>query len=196
MIYSEAQFQQLLSIAKKAISEHLNGQKSINLPKPSDPQLGHNGAVFVTLNKSGRLRGCIGSLTPYRALYIDVANNAMASAFSDPRFPALQRHELEQELALSLSILTPSVEMRFSDESDLISQIRVGIDGLILQDGGHRGTFLPSVWEQLPTVELFWSHLKQKAGLPTDHWSETLKVSRYTTEYYQMAWDDIPEFEI
>ena len=72
--------------------------------------------------------------------------------------------------------------MSFSSEKDLLEQIRPGIDGLILEDMGYRGTFLPSVWESLPTVNDFWHHLKLKAGLSADHWSRQLKVSRYTVE--------------
>ncbi len=72
--------------------------------------------------------------------------------------------------------------MTFTGEADLLAQIRPNVDGLILEDAGRRGTFLPSVWESLPDVTTFWAHLKAKAGLPADHWSNTLKVSRYTTE--------------
>ena len=74
--------------------------------------------------------------------------------------------------------------MQFNSEEDLLRQIRPQIDGLILEDNGRRGTFLPSVWEQLPVAEDFWRHLKRKAGLAADHWSDTLKVSRYTVESF------------
>ncbi|MFI3218892.1 MAG: AMMECR1 domain-containing protein, partial [Methylococcales bacterium] len=70
----------------------------------------------------------------------------------------------------------------FSSEQDLVSQIQPNIDGLILQEGHLRGTFLPSVWEQLPDPKQFLQHLKQKAGLPPDYWSNTVKIYRYTTE--------------
>ena len=78
--------------------------------------------------------------------------------------------------------ITQPEPIKFSSEQDLLHQLRPKIDGLILTDHGHRGTFLPSVWDQLPTPELFWSHLKLKAGLPPDHWSDTLQVARYTAE--------------
>ena len=60
--------------------------------------------------------------------------------------------------------------------------MRPGIDGLILSDKGYRGTFLPSVWEELRTPELFFQQLKVKAGLPKEYWSKTLKLERYTVE--------------
>jgi AMMECR1 domain-containing protein len=72
----------------------------------------------------------------------------------------------------------------FSSEQELLAQLRPGVDGLILHFGHHHGTFLPSVWEQLPDPPIFLAHLKQKAGLPVDFWSPELRVERYTTEYF------------
>ena len=72
--------------------------------------------------------------------------------------------------------------MSFASEADLLAQIVPGVDGLILEDAGRRGTFLPSVWESLPEPRQFLAHLKRKAGLPEHHWSDTLKVWRYRTE--------------
>ena len=141
------------------------------------------GASFVTLQKNGELRGCIGSLEAHRPLVEDVVHNAYAAAFSDPRFPPLSERELA-DVEFHLSILTPAVAMDFNSEADLLRQLRPGIDGLVLEDGNHRGTFLPSVWESLPDAVQFLQHLKLKAGLPTNYWSDTLKVSRYTTESF------------
>lgn len=75
--------------------------------------------------------------------------------------------------------------MQFNSEQDLLGQIRPGVDGLILQDTYHRGTFLPSVWEQLPDPVKFLQHLKLKAGLTTDYWSNNVQVSRYETESFE-----------
>ncbi len=71
-----------------------------------------------------------------------------------------------------------------SSEADLLVQLRPGIDGLILEDGYARGTFLPAVWESLPKPEDFLRHLKRKAGLSDNHWSETLQLFRYETESF------------
>jgi uncharacterized protein len=140
-------------------------------------------ASFVTLNRSGMLRGCIGHLEAFQPLVEDVAQSAFSAAFRDPRFPPLARNELT-DLEIHISVLTPAEPMRFDSEADLISQIRPGIDGLILTDGRFKGTFLPSVWESLPQAKEFLRHLKNKAGLPENHWSETLQVSRYETESF------------
>jgi AmmeMemoRadiSam system protein A len=141
------------------------------------------GASFVTLKIAGQLRGCIGSLEGYQPLVNDVAHNAYAAAFSDPRFQPVSGGELEN-LEFHISVLTPAVPMAFDSEEDLLRQIRPGIDGLVLEEGQHRGTFLPAVWESLPDKEGFLQHLKQKAGLPHNYWSENIKVSRYTTESF------------
>jgi len=140
-------------------------------------------ATFVTLNEHGRLRGCIGSLEAVRPLVEDVAHNAYAAAFSDPRFPSLQARELA-DLDVHISVLSPAAPMSFASEEDLIRQLRPGVDGLILEDGYHRGTFLPAVWESLPDAHDFLQHLKLKAGLPADYWSDSIRLSRYVTETF------------
>ncbi len=145
--------------------------------------LSEPGASFVTLHEHGELRGCIGSLQAFRPLIADVAENAFSAAFHDPRFPALQRQELA-DLTLDISLLSAPQAMTFSSEQDLLGQLRPHQDGLIVQEGPHRGTFLPSVWESLPEPGRFLQQLKLKAGLAPDHWSEHMRVWRYTTESF------------
>jgi uncharacterized protein len=141
------------------------------------------GATFVTLHRLGALRGCIGHLEAVKPLVLDVADNAFSAAFRDPRFERLEERELEG-LTLDISVLTPPQPMAFRDEADLLEQLRPGMDGLILEDAGRRGTFLPAVWDSLPEPRLFLTELKRKAGLPSTHWSPTVKVSRYRTETF------------
>ena len=177
----------LLQIARDAISSKIHrrggadgrGAQLSKLPS----ELKQKRATFVTLTLGGALRGCIGMLEACRPLAEDVAANACAAAFEDPRFEPLSKEEFEN-LEIHISVLSPPEEMKFSSEADLLEQIRPGVDGLILQEGGRRGTFLPSVWEDLPGAELFLMHLKMKAGLPNTYWSDTLRVSRYTAEYF------------
>ncbi|MGD8547322.1 MAG: AmmeMemoRadiSam system protein A [Thiohalophilus sp.] len=138
-------------------------------------------ASFVTLKIHGQLRGCIGSLEARQPLVMDVAENAYAAAFRDPRFPPVSESEFTQ-LEYHISLLTPAEPLQFRDEADLISQLQPNVDGLVLEDGRHRGTFLPSVWESLPDRKQFLQQLKLKAGLSPDYWSDTVKVSRYTVE--------------
>lgn len=140
-------------------------------------------ATFVTLEKNGQLRGCIGMLEACRPLAEDIAENSYSAAFSDPRFPSLSEDELA-DLSIHISILNPAQEITCSSEAELIELLRPNIDGLILDDGIHRATFLPSVWESLPNPVDFIKHLKHKAGLPLDEWSSKIKAYRYTTESF------------
>lgn len=141
-------------------------------------------ATFVTIEKNGQLRGCIGMLEAQRPLAQDIAANSYAAAFADPRFPPVSVDELI-ELDIHLSILSPPEAMHCRSEAELLQLLRPDIDGLILDDGGlHRATFLPSVWESLPNPIDFIHHLKYKAGLPMDYWSDNLQAYRYTTESF------------
>lgn len=147
------------------------------------PELQAQRASFVTLNRGGQLRGCIGHLEAIQPLIADIAENAFAAAFQDPRFPPLDPREYA-DLSVHISVLSPPEPMHFSSEEDLLRQLQPGVDGLILSDGGYRGTFLPSVWESLPQPRQFLNELKRKAGLPSDYWSDTLQVARYHTESF------------
>ncbi len=179
-----SQQQTLLALAEKAIRHALATGKALQVsPADYEETLQQPAACFVTLKTKGQLRGCIGSLEAHRSMVEDVAHNADAAAFSDPRFPPLREEELAG-LELDISLLTPAEEMHFTSEEELLSQLQPGIDGLILEEGYRRGTFLPSVWEQLPSSEQFLQHLKLKAGLPPDHWSGNIRVSRYTTQIF------------
>ncbi len=183
-LYTADERQCLLRVAARSILHGLEHGRPLE-PDPAEyPESLHaERATFVTLHRYGALRGCIGMLEAIRPLVVDVAHNAYSAAFRDPRFPPLTGGELSG-LEIHLSVLSPAERMRFDSEADLLGQIRPGVDGLILEDHGRRGTFLPSVWEQLATPALFFEHLRHKAGLPGGYWSDTLRVSRYTTESF------------
>jgi AmmeMemoRadiSam system protein A len=142
--------------------------------------LARPGASFVTLNLNHQLRGCIGALEAYQPLVKDVVDHAFAAAFNDPRFPPVTTDEAAH-LELHISVLSKPTPIEFSDEDDLLTKIEPGVDGLILEDNFHKGTFLPSVWEQLTTPREFLDHLKLKAGLKPHDWNEDIRVYRYHT---------------
>jgi hypothetical protein len=181
---SEAARKQLIGIARASILHGLDHGEAL-LPAEQDygDELRVERASFVTLDRFGMLRGCIGHLEAIMPLARDVAENAFSAAFRDPRFPPLSRDEYA-ELELHVSILTPPEAFSVSSESDLLAQLRPGVDGLILEDGHARGTFLPSVWESLPQPKEFLRHLKRKAGLSENYWSDSLKLYRYETESF------------
>ena len=168
--------QTLLAIARAAIAEQLG------VPAPSfnaAQWLEEPGATFVTLTCAGALRGCIGSLVAHRPLRADVESNAFAAAFSDPRFAPLSAREY-RELEVEVSLLSPMQPFTVESETHALTLLRPGIDGMLLEYGRQRGTFLPQVWEQLPEPRAFLAHLKQKAGLPADFWAQEVRLSRYT----------------
>ncbi|AEG01289.1 AmmeMemoRadiSam system protein A [Methylomonas methanica] len=184
MLLTNSQKAELLKLAKASIQEGLKSGRPLQIDlQQYDPAITLKRASFVTLERGGQLRGCIGMLEAVRPLVEDIAENAFAAAFRDPRFPPLSETEYA-DLDVHISILSPAEAIDFVSEPDLIAQLQPGVDGLILREGYRRGTFLPSVWEQLPDPVQFLRHLKQKAGLPADYWSETLKIFRYRTEMF------------
>lgn len=168
----------LLLLARAAIARELG------LAAREPPQadwLQEPGATFVTLNLHGNLRGCIGSLEAHRPLIDDVSHNAKAAAFLDPRFTPLTKPEFA-EVVIDVSLLSPPEQIQFSSERNALAQLRPGQDGLILEYGLRRATYLPQVWAQLPKAQEFVNHLKSKAGLPEDFWSDDIKLSRYAVQ--------------
>jgi AmmeMemoRadiSam system protein A len=174
----------LLSIARQSIETGLETGRPLAVD-PSDfaPPLQETRATFVTLHIGDALRGCIGHLEAGQPLVSDVADNAFSAAFRDPRFTPLAALELP-DLQIHISVLTPAEPISFSSEQDLVAQLQPGIDGLILEVGPARGTFLPSVWDSLPEPAQFLAQLKRKAGLSADYWSDQVRVSRYRTESF------------
>src|SRR2546423_3973150 len=164
----------LIAIARAAIEPNLFG----STPSFDAPWLRQAGATFVTLMKDGALRGCIGSLEASRPLGTDVAKNAVAAAFRDPRFPPVMPDEWPS-VRLEVSLLSPPKPMRFADEADLLAQLRPGEDGVILEAEGRRATYLPQVWESIPDKRLFMRELARKAGLGDGVRLGRCKGSRY-----------------
>lgn len=172
----------ILQTASEAISYGIIQNRPMTLDLSKYPSvLLQQGACFVTLHLNKQLRGCIGSLQAHQPLISDIELNAFNAAFRDPRFLPLTQPEFSK-ISLSVSVLSEPKVINFCSENDLIQQLQPGIDGLIINDHGYRATFLPSVWEQLPEPRIFLNHLKIKAGLPTNYWSNTLTIERYTTE--------------
>lgn len=165
----------LLSIARGAID---SGFEKKDLVEKNESWLAQAGASFVTLMRAGSLRGCIGSLDAVRPLGADVAENARGAAFRDPRFAPLTAGEWPQ-CRVEVSLLSAPKPLRFADEDDLLAQLVPGEDGVILEGGGRRGTFLPQVWEALPEPGRFMRELARKAGLAPDERLARCRVSRY-----------------
>ena len=175
----------LLKLARDTISNALNRitEPAVD-PDALTDSLREPGASFVTLTRRGDLRGCIGSLEAHQSLALDVREHAYQAAFEDYRFPPLTKAELP-DVHIEISRLTKPVELNYDAPGDLASVLTPGVDGVILQDGYRRATFLPQVWEQLPRVESFLAHLCVKMGSPADVWEhKMLKVKTYRVEEF------------
>lgn len=168
----------LLTIARQAIGARLGGVEADVVQAPELPELDMPAASFVTLTRNGELRGCIGSLEAHRPLRIDVAQNACAAAFRDARFPPVAAEEWPL-VRVEVSLLDVPEPLAVRDEAELRRQLRPGIDGVILRCGSNRATFLPQVWDELPTPAEFLAQLKVKARLPADYWSSEIEIQRY-----------------
>jgi len=142
------------------------------------PFLEEPGACFVTLKLDNKLRGCIGSLEVYGMLIDDIVANAYNAAFKDPRFLELTPEEYER-IDLEISILTPALKVEYNNIEDLKSKIKIGVHGVVLQDEESRSTFLPQVWEQLPTFEEFFKQLLYKGSFEEDALEKGINVSVY-----------------
>jgi len=165
MDLSTADQELLFRVARESIRAHLKGETA-PLPQATSPLLSQPRGVFVTLNRRGRLRGCIGYLEAVKPLLPAVQEMAVAAAFGDPRFPPLREDELA-DLEIEISVLSPFQRIAKVDE------IQVGRHGLYLEQGASRGLLLPQVateygWDRL-------TFLKQtcvKAGLPPNAWED------------------------
>jgi len=170
-------------IAYNAIKSSFSGKKLIDNEKilKDYPEFNMPKATFVTLKKNGKLRGCIGSLVAHQAFFDDLVKNAKSAAFNDPRFPPLTEEELEK-IDLEVSILTEPKLVEYSNIDDLKNKIKIGEDGIILKLGVYQATFLPQVWDELNSFELFFAHLCAKARLQTNCLSKHPIIYKYQVQ--------------
>ena len=169
-----------LSIESGANDKPLEPLDLENIPE----KLRNLGVVFVTLTIDGNLRGCVGALEAYQPLVNDVREHAIAAAFQDFRFPPVRIDELAN-IVIEISRLTTPQPLTYLNTDDLLKKLRPGIDGVVLIDGMRRATFLPQVWEKLPSSEIFLDHLCQKMGAPENLWRQKkLEVLTYQVEEF------------
>jgi AmmeMemoRadiSam system protein A len=170
----------LIGIARRQLARALGRtpEDDDGDPGRDHPWLLEPGAVFVTLERDGQLRGCVGSLQAVRPLIEDVRENAVAAAFRDHRFPPLEPRELD-DLEIEVTELSRPEPMTFDGEADALAQLRPGEDGVVLRWGERRATFLPQVWHSLPEPRTFLAQLKRKAGLAEDFWDDGVVLERY-----------------
>lgn len=169
----------LLDIARAAIDGHLDARPlNIDLAEYPD-ELSRQGASFVTLRDDSKaLRGCIGGLEACQPIILDVAEHAVAAASRDHRFLPLSKVEF-MHCSIEISILTPRERIVVDSEQALLDNMQPQIDGIIIEDGFRRATFLPKVWKEVADKKEFLQHLKSKAGFQPDEWPATMQCWRY-----------------
>jgi AmmeMemoRadiSam system protein A len=165
MHLSEPDKTKLHEIARQSIAAGLAGKSPQPLKDLSGVFQEPRGA-FVTLHLYGSLRGCIGLIEAVKPLAETIQEMAYAAAFGDPRFPPLAAQEF-QNIALEISVLSPLKQIKNIDE------IQVGLHGLYIRKGSHRGLLLPQVateykWDR----ETFLQQTCHKAGLPATAWKD------------------------
>lgn len=175
----QANQESLLRVAAQSIVTGFERGRPLRLRESRYPEeLRQKGATFVNIYYNGALRGSAGSGEPTRSILEDIAENAYAAAFSDFRFIPLNEEEIKNA-EITISVLTRPTPIRFENEKELLAKIRPRQDGLILRERSNKALFLPQVWETFSSPEEFLAYLKQKAGLPMDYWSPTVKVYRF-----------------
>ena len=186
MALSPEERQTLLELARETIACEAQGNSvpSVDLNTVSD-NLRDDGACFVTLTQHGQLRGCIGSLEARQPLVLDVRDNALGAAFRDPRFPPMITEELDI-LHVEISVLSKPALLDYEGADDLVAKLRPNIDGVVIERGWNRATFLPQVWEKIPDPHEFMQYLCRKAYLPDDAYCEPgLDVYTYQVEKFE-----------
>lgn len=172
--------EQLKALVWQVLRSAVEQQKFI-LPSPPKAQnLYQPAASFVTLYTNGNLRGCIGSCVAQRPLWQDVCHNSYSSACEDYRFPLLSKNELKN-LSFDISILSELIPIKNMGEQALLDELKVGIDGLFLQQKQRSALFLPTVWRSLTRPEDFLRELKQKGGWQKDYWDQSIEIFRFYT---------------
>lgn len=177
---------ELLILARKALE--CAGERQplplLDLETLSEP-LSKLGASFVTLTLDETLKGCIGALEARMPLAEDVRQHAYAAALHDIRFPPVSSDEVGS-IMIEISVLSQPKELVYDNADELLSTLRPGTDGVIISEGEKRATFLPQVWERIPSPSMFLSMLCEKAGLHADRWSTGKpSVQIYEVESFQ-----------
>jgi len=175
----------LVELARRTVEAAVRGRELPEVELAAWPaKMAAPRACFVTLNKSGQLRGCVGHLVPQEPLVRAVSQNAVAAALKDTRFQPVTPAELDR-IEIEISVLTIPRRLEFQSPEDLLAKLRPRVDGVILQVGRRLATYLPQVWEKIPDKETFMSELAEKAGLPPSAWkSPEAVVLTYQAEVF------------
>jgi len=171
-------------LARSVIDQHVKNKKS-SLPDLSGDFLEKQG-TFVTLHTfpEHELRGCIGIPLPVMPLQEAIIDAAKSST-RDPRFPPLSEDEIPN-IVIEVTILTKPEIIKAAKPQDYVDSIKIGRDGLIVEQGFYKGLLLPQVpVEQGWDKEEFLSHTCMKAGLLPDAWFDKhIKLFKFSGQIF------------
>ena len=170
----------LVKTARMAVTEFLSNGKRMKLESEYEGKFSFNSGVFVTLNNSDGLRGCIGFPMPDKKLSHGIIDAAISAATEDPRFPSVKTDELN-DIVFEVTVLTPPIEIDVSDPMEYLEKIKVGRDGLIIRHSFSSGLLLPQVPAEYGwNTKEFLQHTCEKAGLARDTWkNESVKIEKF-----------------
>ncbi|MGH1567819.1 MAG: TIGR00296 family protein [Nitrosopumilus sp.] len=176
---SDSDGEELVKFARRAVTEFLRNNSKINDAK-FNSKFDFSSGVFVTLNKQDSLRGCIGYPIPIKKLSDGIIESAISAATQDTRFSPVSSDELEK-ITFEVTVLTPPVQIKVEQYGDYLKEIKVGRDGLIVENSYTSGLLLPQVpIEYGWNVEEFLEYTCQKAGLDKDAWKDKdTKISKF-----------------
>jgi uncharacterized protein (TIGR00296 family) len=174
-----------LELARVAIEKHLSEHIRIKTPEGLHPSFEEKRGVFVTLNKYGSLRGCIGYPYPIFKLKEAIIDAAISAAVNDPRFPPVTLEEFK-DVTIELTVLTMPQELKVKPK-ELPEHIEVGRHGLIVKKGFYQGLLLPQVATEYNwTAEEFLCQTCWKAGLSQAAWLEAdTEVSTFEGQIFK-----------
>ncbi len=173
--------EKLIKLARKSVESYFSKEQI------KDTEFTEKSGVFVSIHTTdGDLKGCIGYIQPFKPLGQAVIEAARAAAFSDPRFPPLQKQELN-EVVFEISVLTKPELIKVKDPDEYLNKIQIGKDGLIIECDQYEGILLPQVPEQFNwNAKQFLENLCQKAGLLPDTWkSKKPKIYKFQAEIFK-----------
>ncbi|MHC1611280.1 MAG: TIGR00296 family protein [Candidatus Methanospirareceae archaeon] len=182
---SEEEGKRGLELARTAIERYLRERIKLKAPDDLPPSFEERRGVFVTLNKFGNLRGCIGYPYPVFKLKEGIIEAAISAAVGDPRFPPVTEDEFK-DVTIELTILSMPEELKVKPE-ELPEHIEIGRHGLIVKKGMYQGLLLPQVATEYKwSAEEFLCQTCWKAGLPQDAWlEEETEVSRFEGQIFK-----------
>ena len=176
---SDLDGKELVIMARTAVTELLKNNSKISDSK-FDSKFDFKSGVFVTLNKKNSLRGCIGYPIPVKRLSNGLMDAAIAAATEDPRFPPVSPNELD-DITFEITVLTPPIEIKVNNPQEYLSIIKVGRDGMIVENSFTSGLLLPQVAKEYDwNVEEFLCHTCDKAALDKNAWKvNSINISKF-----------------